>query len=154
MVDGQKQYALHPFAVGIQEAQFVCSCCKCCCACLEAVSLLAKPAEFIKNNYHAALAADKCVGCGKCGKKCKTEAINMQKMEDVKKENAIGIDMNRCIGCGVCVASCKSGALTMAKKEIQTAPPKDMDTLYEEIMKQKKGAARRTVHIGRKVIGL
>ncbi|RJP86888.1 MAG: 4Fe-4S dicluster domain-containing protein [Desulfobacteraceae bacterium] len=137
-----------------QEAQFVCSCCKCCCACLEGVSLLAKPSEFVKNNYHAVLDAEKCIGCGKCGKKCKMEAINMQPINDSKKVNAIGIDLNRCIGCGVCVTFCKPGALTMAKKEIQTAPPRDMDTMYEEIMKQKKGTARRTVHIGRKVIGI
>ena len=137
-----------------QESMFVCSCCACCCGCLELVSLLAKPAEFVKNNYHAVLDAEKCVGCGICGKKCKTKAITMQPVEDSKKVNAIGIDMNRCIGCGVCVASCKSGALTLAKKQIQTAPPKDMDTLYEELMKKKKGTVGRTLHIGRKMIGL
>lgn len=137
-----------------QESQFVCSCCNCCCAALEGVSLLAKPAEFVKNNYHAALDVEKCVGCGKCGKKCKMEAIQMQKMEDGKKAKAIGIDLNRCIGCGVCVAACKSGALTLAKKEIHIAPPKDLDMLYEEIMKQKKGKLGRAVHVGRKVIGI
>ena len=77
----------------------------------------------------------------------------MQPVEDSKKVNAIGIDLNRCIGCGVCVAACKSGALTLAKKDKQTAPPKDMDTLYEEIMKKKKGTVGRTLHVGRKVIG-
>jgi Na+-translocating ferredoxin:NAD+ oxidoreductase subunit B len=137
-----------------QEAQFVCSCCACCCACLEGVSILAKPSEFVKNNYHAVLEADKCVACGKCGKKCKTDAIAMQPAKDGKKIKAIGIDMNRCIGCGVCVAACKSGALTLAKKQIQTAPPIDMDTLYEEIMKHKKGAMRRTLDVGRKVLGI
>jgi len=135
-----------------QEAQFVCSCCKCCCACLEGVSLLAKPAEFVSNNYHAVLDAEKCVGCGKCGRICKMDAIKMKK--DGKKTNAIKIDLKRCIGCGVCVAACKSGALTLAKKEKQIAPPKDMDTLYEEIMKGKKGTVGRTLHIGRKVVGL
>ena len=77
----------------------------------------------------------------------------MDAIEMVEKK-AIAIDLNRCIGCGVCVTPCKSGALTLAKKDKQTAPPKDMDTLYEEIMKQKKGTVRRTLHIGRKVIGL
>ena len=42
------------------------------------VSLLAKPAEFVKNNYYAVLDTEKCTGCGKCGKKCKMEAIKMQ----------------------------------------------------------------------------
>jgi ferredoxin len=137
-----------------QESYFVCSCCGCCCAALESISLLAKPAEFVMNNYQAALAVEKCIGCGKCSKKCKMAAINMQPVENSKKVNAIGIDLNRCIGCGVCVASCKPGALTLAKKTKQTAPPKDMDTLYEEIMKKKKGTARRTLHMGRKVVGL
>jgi ferredoxin len=137
-----------------QESMFVCSCCKCCCGCLELVSLLAKPTEFVMNNYQAVLETDKCIGCGKCGKRCKTEAIKMQPVNDSKKVNATAIDLNRCIGCGVCVASCKSGALTLVKKEIQTAPPKDMDTLYDEIMKQKKGTMGRNLHIGRKVIGI
>ncbi|MFZ2632191.1 MAG: 4Fe-4S dicluster domain-containing protein [Desulfosalsimonadaceae bacterium] len=136
-----------------REAQFVCSCCSCCCACLEGVSLLAKPSEFVKNNYHAVLNAEKCTGCGKCAKKCKTAAIGLKPEKAGKKIHATGIDTNRCIGCGVCVASCKSGALTMTKKETHTTPPKDLDTLYEEIMKGKKGTMRRTLHIGRKVLG-
>ncbi len=137
-----------------REAQFVCSCCKCCCACLEGISMLARPSEFVKNNYHAVLDAERCVGCGKCGEKCKTEAITMQPETGSKKVHAVAIDVNRCIGCGVCVASCKSGALTLAKKETQVIPPKDMDTLYEEIMKARKGTLDRTVHIGRKIMGI
>jgi len=137
-----------------QDSYFVCSCCGCCCAALESVSLLAKPAEFVMNNYQAVLETDKCTGCGKCGKKCKVTAISMQPVENSKKVNAIGIDLSRCIGCGVCVASCKSGALTLARKTKQTVPPKDMDTLYEEILKNKKGTVGRTLHFGKKVVGL
>ncbi|MEZ4578966.1 MAG: 4Fe-4S binding protein [Desulfobacterales bacterium] len=33
--------------------------------------MLAKPSEFVKNNYHAVLDAEQCVGCGQCGEKCK-----------------------------------------------------------------------------------
>ncbi len=135
-----------------QESYFVCSCCKCCCACLEGVSLLARPADFVSNNYHAVLDAEKCVGCGKCGRICKMDAIKMK--QDGKKTKAIKIDLKRCIGCGVCVASCKSGALTLAKKEKQIVPPRDMDTLYEEIMEKKKGTIGRTLHLGRKIVGL
>ncbi|NOY68774.1 MAG: 4Fe-4S dicluster domain-containing protein [Deltaproteobacteria bacterium] len=131
-----------------QESYFVCSCCKCCCGCLELVSLLAKPAEFVKNNYYAILDSEQCIECGMCAKRCKMEAIDME------GKKAIAIDLNRCIGCGVCVASCKSGALSLKKKAEQTAPPKDMDTLYEEILKRKKGIVKRTLHIGRKVVGL
>jgi hypothetical protein len=52
------------------------------------------------------------------------------------------------------VAACKSGALTLAKKENQVAPPKDMDSLYEEIMKNKKGTVGRAILTGRKIIGV
>lgn len=131
-----------------QESYFVCSCCKCCCGCLELVSMLAKPAEFVKNNYYAVLDAEQCIECGICAKKCKMEAIEMA------EKKAVAIDLKRCIGCGVCVAACKPDALRLNKKDKQTAPPKDMDTLYEEIMKNKKGTTRRTLHIGRKVVGL
>jgi hypothetical protein len=52
------------------------------------------------------------------------------------------------------VAACKSGALALEKKETETVPPKDMDTLYEEIMTLKKGKMERAVHVGRKIIGI
>ena len=136
-----------------QEAYFVCSCCKCCCACLEGVSMLAKPAEFVKNNYHAVLDPEKCVGCGKCGVRCKTEAIKMKPEKNSKKINATAIDLNRCIGCGVCVVACKSGALTLEKKENQVAPPKDMDALYDEFMKHKKGTMGRNLNFGKNLVG-
>lgn len=141
-----------------QESYFVCSCCKCCCACLEGVTMLAKPAEFVKNNYHAVLDPEKCNGCGKCGKKCITEAIKMKPEKKSKKVHATVIDLNRCIGCGLCVASCKSGALTLGKKEIQVAPPKDMDELYDELMKHKKmngkkGTIRKNLAFGKSAIG-
>lgn len=129
-----------------QESYFVCSCCKCCCGSLEMVSMLAKPAEFVKNNYYAVLDTDKCVECGKCGHRCKTEAVNM----DEKK--AVSITTDRCIGCGVCVSSCKSGALRLEKKAKQTTPPKDMDTLYDIIMENKKGTIKRALHFGKAAI--
>lgn len=131
-----------------QESYFVCSCCRCCCGCLEMVSLLSKPAEFVRNNYFAVLETEKCNGCGKCARKCKTEAVAM---EDKK---ATDIDLDRCLGCGVCVTSCKAGALSLKKKEITYTPPENFEVLYDEIRKEKKGTIKRTIHMGRKMTGL
>ncbi len=130
-----------------QEAQFVCSCCKCCCGSLEALSLLAKPAEFARSNFYAVLDRNECVGCGKCGKKCKMEAITME------DRNAVAINYDRCFGCGVCVGSCKSGALCLKKKDNEYTPPEDLDALYETILENKNGALRRTVKFVRGVGG-
>ncbi len=137
-----------------REAQFVCSCCQCCCASLEAVSLLAKPGEFVKSNFYAVLDAEKCVGCGKCAAKCKTEAIKTKKMEDGKKLKATAIDLDRCIGCGVCVASCKPGALSLKKKEEEFVPPADMDEMYDVIIQHKKTGLKRAIAFGRAVMGI
>jgi formate hydrogenlyase subunit 6/NADH:ubiquinone oxidoreductase subunit I len=127
-------------------SNFICSCCKCCCGCLELVSMLAHPAEYVKNNYFAALNTESCIGCGKCARTCKLEAIEME------GKKASAIDMKRCIGCGVCVATCKSGALYLKKKDIQTVPPKDLDTLYDLIMENKKGTIKRIFHMGKILI--
>ena len=130
-----------------QKSIWICSCCKCCCGLIELVSYLPKPAEFVRNNFFVALDAEKCIGCGQCGPKCVTEAINMT------DKKAISLDLYRCLGCGVCVASCQSGALLLKKKDITYIPPENLEMLYEEIMKDKKGAVGRILHLGRQFIG-
>ena len=70
----------------------------------------------------------------------------------VDEKKAVAITTDRCIGCGVCVSSCKSGALRLKKKDKQTIPPKDMDTLYDIIMENKKGTIKRALHFGKAAI--
>lgn len=49
--------------------------------------------------------AEKCKGCGKCVKKCPTEAIT----GELKQPHTI--DQDKCIKCGACAQSCKFGAV-------------------------------------------
>ncbi|MDY6905057.1 MAG: 4Fe-4S binding protein [Thermodesulfobacteriota bacterium] len=130
-----------------QKSIWICSCCKCCCGLLELVSFLPKPAAFVGSNYYATLDADQCTGDGKCVEKCTTEAITLTKKKTVR------INRNRCLGCGVCVATCETGALSLKKKETPYVPPENLEMLFEEILKDKKGPVGRVLHLGRKFIG-
>ena len=55
-----------------------------------------------------AIAAEQCIYCGLCAKKCPTAALSVKKPE---KEWAI--DRLRCIVCGYCVDVCPKKCLTM-----------------------------------------
>jgi NAD-dependent dihydropyrimidine dehydrogenase PreA subunit len=131
-----------------QKSIWICSCCKCCCGILEMISILPKPAEIVRSNFFATLEAEKCVGCGKCEPRCTTEAIKMN------GKKVTGIDLNRCLGCGVCISQCKTGALSLKKKDTDYIPPENLEMLYEEILKDKKGAVGRALHMGRMMIGM
>jgi len=45
-----------------------------------------------------------CIGCGKCVKACKFEAITLE-------NNLAWIDSNKCKACGMCVSECPKGAI-------------------------------------------
>ncbi|MBU0627909.1 MAG: ATP-binding protein [Nanoarchaeota archaeon] len=55
---------------------------------------------------------NKCTGCGKCGKVCKTNAI-----VSIKGSNPIFMP-NQCNGCGACKIICLSGSIVWDLKEI------------------------------------
>lgn len=131
-----------------KEALYICSCCKCCCGPIEIMSLLARPAEYMRNNFYAVIEADKCTGCGTCAQTCQMDAVVM------KNNKTVRIDTNRCLGCGNCVSRCPSGALSLRKKSTEYTPPETMEALYDEICEGKKGGVGRWVTAARRVIGL
>lgn len=49
-----------------------------------------------------------CIGCGKCQKTCKFEAITIE-------NNLAYIDSQKCKACGMCVAECPTGAIHATK---------------------------------------
>jgi hypothetical protein len=54
----------------------------------------------------------------------------------------------------VCIAQCKTGALSLKKKDTDYIPPKNLEMLYEEILKDKKGPVGRVLNMGQKMIGM
>lgn len=59
-----------------------------------------------KSLFRIRLDPEKCVGCKRCEKKCKTGCINIQKKE---------VDTDRCIVCQTCIEECPRDAIRYGK---------------------------------------
>jgi Na+-translocating ferredoxin:NAD+ oxidoreductase subunit B len=96
----------------------MCSCCGCCCGMLRSLKKQDHPAEAVKSNYYAAVAAEDCTGCEVCLERCHMEAIDMA--DDIAQ-----INLRRCIGCGLCVSTCPADAIRLIRKsdDAQYVPP-------------------------------
>ncbi|MEX2680392.1 MAG: 4Fe-4S binding protein [Candidatus Sigynarchaeota archaeon] len=97
---------------------FICACCGDCCGFLELLKAVPRPVDFASSNFHAAVNADACKGCGTCVKRCHMAAI-------VVKNKKARVNLARCIGCGVCVPTCKPGAISLVKKATEIKPAED-----------------------------
>ena len=95
------------------------SCSACVKACPRHIIELRNKGKVIKNNARRVWVAcqnkDKggvakkacgaaCIGCGKCQKVCKFEAITIE-------NNLSYIDFNKCKACGLCVRECPTNAI-------------------------------------------
>ena len=121
-----------------QKVDFICACCGCCCGMLRFQKKLPRPVEFWATNYHAAVNAEDCTGCGVCVERCQVDAVTV----DDRGDTAI-INLDRCIGCGNCIVTCPAGAMSLVRKKKETVPPRDTEALHEEIMAHKKGTIGR-----------
>jgi Na+-translocating ferredoxin:NAD+ oxidoreductase subunit B len=102
----------------------MCSCCGCCCGMLRSLKKQDHPAQAVKSNYYAQVAADGCTGCEICLERCHMDAIDMG--DDIAR-----INLRRCIGCGLCVSTCPAEAIRLICKseDARYVPPKTgMDT--------------------------
>jgi len=59
----------------------------------------------------ARVIAEKCVGCGKCAKVCRFDAINLTGPSNGLVGKTYEVDEISCEGCGVCVEFCPVGAI-------------------------------------------
>lgn len=64
--------------------------------------------------YHIDINTDKCVGCGLCTQKCKSECID---------PSAHTVDSARCVVCFDCTAACPNEAITYRRGRHQLAMP-------------------------------
>lgn len=115
-----------------QRPEFVCACCGCCCGILKSMNCFDKPAEVVTSNYCAIVNIDLCSGCQECEDFCQMAAISFP--NDIAQ-----INLNRCIGCGLCASACQLSAIKLKRKEKEAIPPKNRDSLYQQIMINKKG---------------
>jgi NAD-dependent dihydropyrimidine dehydrogenase PreA subunit len=130
-----------------KEAEFICSCCGCCCGMLRTQKSLPKPVDFWASNYHAAVDADTCMGCGTCVKRCQVDAVRVSQ----KKQPAV-VNQNRCIGCGVCVPACPTQSIALAKKTAEVIPPQTREDLHDLIMAGKQGRLGKLKLTGKLIV--
>jgi Pyruvate/2-oxoacid:ferredoxin oxidoreductase delta subunit len=105
---------------------FICACCDDCCGFLHLLKAVPRPVDFASSNFHAAVNANACKGCGTCVKRCHMEAV-------VVKNKKARVDLARCIGCGVCVPTCKPGAIQLVKKAKEVKPLEDFPAYLADL---------------------
>ena len=86
--------------------------------------------ESLKAKPELMFSRDLCIGCGKCVKVCKVNAIEPKKEYIVNKE--------KCTACGECALVCPAGALIMKGKEMSV----------EEVIKEVKKDATQYYRSG------
>jgi len=95
---------------GEEEPQLICSCCTCCCHTLGGIVDHGLTTQVLTSKLIAEDDDTKCIGCGKCVKRCSLGARHMD-------NGAKRYDPSRCLGCGLCVTTCPTGALRLVERK-------------------------------------
>jgi NAD-dependent dihydropyrimidine dehydrogenase PreA subunit len=113
-----------------QKPEAICCCCGDCCGVLSTIRQLPRPADYYASNHYAEVDVDLCSGCEECVEQCQLDAVTPD-------NGTVKVNLDRCIGCGNCVVICPADAIALCKKEQELVPPKDNDTLYDNILAKK-----------------
>ena len=89
----------------------VCNCCSDCCYLFRSQKRRDSLGVWPATETIIKLDADKCVGCGKCARRCHFSVFTLNR--EIRKVSA---DVSTCVGCGICQTQCPSGALTLVPR--------------------------------------
>lgn len=111
--EGAKQVVIDAHEAGLMHTanpNGICNCCGDCCYVLRSQQRRKSIGVWPPSKYVIEFDESKCIGCGKCAKRCHFGVFEI-------KEGKVTVDESKCIGCGICNSTCKKNALTMKERK-------------------------------------
>lgn len=105
IIDADKAGLMHTINDG-----GICNCCGDCCYLFRSQTRRQSTGVWPMTQTIAAFDTDKCIGCGRCIKRCHFDVFTRT------DDGGISCDTASCVGCGLCVNTCPAGAIALRKR--------------------------------------